>query len=78
MNKLVHILSTAITPEILQSDNGNKFMGGCIKIITQFYDFIHIVKERAYHPESPDKIERDHATFKESLQNGWRSMVTTW
>jgi hypothetical protein len=34
--KLCHILSTAVTPEILQSDNGNEFLGKCTEIIKTF------------------------------------------
>jgi hypothetical protein len=42
--KLIQILSTAAIPEILQSDNGNGFLGKCIEIIKSFYPYIHIVK----------------------------------
>ena len=76
--KLVHILSTAITPEIFQSDNGNEFLGECIKLIKRFFPYIHIVKGRAYHPESQGKIERGHATFKESLQKWMEEYGDNW
>jgi hypothetical protein len=49
--KLLQILSTAVILEILQSDNGNEFLGQCIKVIKAFYPYIHIVKGRAYHPQ---------------------------
>jgi len=71
--KLVHILSTAVTPEILQSDNGNEFLGKCIRIIKTFYGYLHIVKGRTYHPQSQGKIERGHSTFKEALQKWMES-----
>jgi hypothetical protein len=71
-------LSTAITPEILQYDNGNEFLGDCIKIVTCFYDYIHIVKGRAYHPESQGKIERGHATFKEAFQKWMEQNGDNW
>jgi hypothetical protein len=76
--KLVHILSTAIMPEILQSDNGNKFSGDCIDIITKFYGYIYIVKGRAYYPESQGKIERGHSTFKETLQKWMEQHGDNW
>jgi len=76
--KLVHILSTAIMPEILQSDNGNKFLGDCIDIITKFYGYIHIVKGRANHPELQGKIECGHSTFKEALQKWMEQHGDNW
>jgi len=66
--KLIHILSTTITPEILQSDNGSEFVGDCIKAIKAFYGYIHIVKGRTYHPQTQGKIEWGHASFKKALQ----------
>jgi hypothetical protein len=42
--KLLQILSTAVIPEILQSDNDNEFLRKCIEIIKSFYPYLHIVK----------------------------------
>jgi hypothetical protein len=76
--KLIQILSTAVIPEILQSDNGNEFLGTCIEIIKSFYPYIHIVKGRAYHPQSQGKVERGHAPFKEALQKWMAKYGTNW
>jgi hypothetical protein len=66
--KLLQIFSTAIIPEILQSDNGSEFLGECIAMIQFYYPNIHIVKGRPRKPSTQGKVERGHATFKESLQ----------
>jgi hypothetical protein len=70
--KLVHIMSTSITPKILQSDNGTEFLGDNIKVLKQFYRYIHIVKEHTYYPHTQGKIERGHVAIKEALQK-WTS-----
>jgi hypothetical protein len=75
---LVHILSTAVTPKILQSDNGNEFLGKCIRIIKTFYSYLHIVKGQTYHPQSQGKIERGHSTLKEPLQKWMESNGDNW
>jgi len=66
-NALMRILSTAVLPEILQSDNGKEFLGYCIKMIKEEYHTIKVVKGRAYHPASQGSVERGNATFKEAL-----------
>jgi len=76
--KLIQILSTAVIPEILQSDNGNEFFGKCIQIIKSFYPYIHIIKGRAYHPQMQGKVERGHAPFKEALQKWMAKHGTNW
>jgi hypothetical protein len=76
--KLCHILSIAVTPEILQSDNGNEFLGKCIDMIKTFYGFLHIVRGRTYHPQSQGKVERGHATFKEALQKWMETYGENW
>jgi hypothetical protein len=76
--KLIQILSTAVIPEILQSDNGTEFLGTYIKIIKSFYPYIHIVKGRAYHPQSQGKVERGHAPFKEALQKWMSKHGSNW
>jgi hypothetical protein len=76
--KLVPILSMAVTPEILQLDNGNKFLGKCIRIFKTFYGYLHIVKGRTYHPQWQRIIERGHSTFKEVLQKWMESNGDNW
>jgi hypothetical protein len=44
VHKLVQFFSTAIIPEILQSDNGMEFLGDCIATIKQYYNSIHLIK----------------------------------
>jgi hypothetical protein len=66
-NALIRILSTAVLPEILQSDNGKEFLGYCIKMIKEEFSTIKVVKGRAYHPASQGSVERGNATFKEAL-----------
>jgi hypothetical protein len=66
-NALMRILSTAVLPEILQSDNGKEFLGYCINIIKEEFHTIKVVKGRAYHPASQGSVERGNATFKEAL-----------
>ena len=66
--QLIIFFSTAMIPEILQSDNGSEFLGDCIGLIREYYPNIHIVKGRPRHPQSQGKIERSHATFKNALQ----------
>jgi hypothetical protein len=51
--KLVHIFSRSITPKILKSENGTKFVGDFIK----FFGYIHIVKGCTCHPQMQGKIE---------------------
>ncbi len=76
--KLLKILSTAVIPELLQSDNGNEFLGKCIEIIKTFYKNIHIVKGRPYHPQSQGKVERGHAPFKEAIQKWMAQHGPNW
>ena len=76
--KLIQIISSSVIPEILQSDNGPEFVGDCIKMIKKFYDYIHIVKGRPYHPQSQGKIERGHASFKEALQKWMNRHGDNW
>ena len=66
-NALMSILSTAVLPEILQSDNGKDFLGYCIKMIKEEFHTIKVIKGRAYHPQSQGSVERGNATFKEAL-----------
>ncbi len=66
-NTLIRILSTAVLPEILQSENGKEFLEYCIKMIKEEFHTIKVVKGRVYHPASQGSVERGNATFKEAL-----------
>ncbi len=66
-NALIRILSSAVLPEVLQSDNGKEFLGYCIQMLKEEFHTIKVVKGRAYHPESQGSVERGNATFKEAL-----------
>jgi hypothetical protein len=57
-------VSTSITPEILQSDNGSEFVGDCIKVLKQFYSYS--CHKGTYL--SQGKIKHGHSAFKEVLQ----------
>ncbi len=41
---LGRIMSTAVIPEILQSDNGSEFLGKCIQYVKEFFKTVNIVK----------------------------------
>jgi hypothetical protein len=60
-NALIRILSTAVLPEILQSDNGKEFLGYCIQMLKEEFHTIKVVKGRAYHPGSQGSVERGNA-----------------
>jgi hypothetical protein len=66
-NTLIKILSTAVLPEILQSDNGKEFFGYYINMIKTEFESLKVVKGRAHHPASQGSVERGNATFKEAL-----------
>ncbi len=66
-NAPMRILSTAVLPKILLSDNGKEFLGCCINMIKEEFHMIKVVKGRAYHPASQGSVERGNATFKEAL-----------
>ncbi len=68
---MVKILSNAVMPDILQSDNGGEFLGKCISIIKIQFKTIHIVKGRPRYPQSQGSVERSNGTFKNCL-NDWR------
>jgi hypothetical protein len=45
--EMARILSTAVIPEVLQSDNGGEFLGECVRLIRKYFDTIRIVKGKA-------------------------------
>ncbi len=68
--ELVKILSSAVMPDILQSDNGGEFLGKYISIIKSHFKTIHIVKGRPRYPQSQGSVERSNGTFKNCLNDG--------
>ena len=65
--EMVRILSTAVIPEVLQSDNGGEFLGECVRLIRKHFDTIRIVKGKARKPSTQGIVERSNAPFKRSL-----------
>jgi hypothetical protein len=65
---MVRILSTAVLPDILQSDNGGEFLGQCIAYLKQYFKTVHIVKGRARKPSTQGSVERGNAPFKIALE----------
>jgi hypothetical protein len=65
--ELIKILGSAVRPQVLQSNNGTKFLGECIRNIRKYFPTIQIVKERSYHPQSQGSVERSNVPFKEAL-----------
>ena len=76
--ELIKILSTAIVPEVLQSDNGGEFLGDCIRLINANFPGVHVVKGRARHPQSQGGVERGNAPFKEALQKWMQGNGKDW
>ena len=54
---LVRIMSTAVIPEILQSDNGSEFLGKCIQYVKEFFKTVNIVKGKPRHPNEQGGVE---------------------
>jgi len=65
---MVRILSTAVLPDILQSDNGGEFLGQCIAYLKQYFKTVHIVKGRTRKPSTQGSVERGNAPFKIALE----------
>jgi len=76
--ELMKILSTAINPEVLQLDNGGKFLGDCIRLINVNFPGVHVVKGHACHPQSQGGVERGNAPFKEALQKWMQGNGKDW
>jgi hypothetical protein len=66
---MVKILSVAVVPDILQSDNGGEFLGQCISYIKKYFPTIKIVKGRARKPSTQGSVERGNGPFKIALEN---------
>jgi hypothetical protein len=67
---LLKILSTAVTPEILQSDNSGEFTEQCINYVKECLPQVHIVKGRPRCLQSQGCVEQGNATFNDAL-NSW-------
>jgi hypothetical protein len=66
---MVIILSIAVLPDILQSENGGEFLGECITYIKKYFPTINIVKGRARKPSTQGSVERGNGPFKIALEN---------
>ncbi len=66
---VVKILSVAVVPDILQSDNGGEFLGQCISYIKKYFPTVYIVKGRARKPSTQGSVERGNNPFKIALEN---------
>ena len=60
-------MSTAVIPEVLQSDNGSEFLGKCIYYIKEFFKTVNIVKGKPRCPNEQGSVERGNADFKKAL-----------
>ncbi len=54
---LVRIMSTAVIPEILRSDNGSEFLGKCIQYVKEFFKTVNIVKGKPCCPNEQGSVE---------------------
>ena len=68
--KLLQILSTAVIPEILQSDNGNEFLGQCIKRSTHTFTLSRV--GRITHNDRV-RLSGDMLPLKRLFRNGWQN-----
>jgi hypothetical protein len=64
---LVHILSLACIPKILQSDNGGEFLGKCIYYVKEFFQTINIIKGKPHRPNEQGSVEKGNADIKKAL-----------
>jgi hypothetical protein len=62
--EMVQILSTAVNPEVLQSDDGGEFLEECVRMIRKHFDTIRIVKGKARKPSTQESVERSNAQEK--------------
>jgi hypothetical protein len=66
---MVKILSVAVVPEILQSDNGGEFLGEWISYIKKYFPTVKIVKGRARKLSTQGSVERGNGPFKIALDH---------
>jgi len=55
--ELMKILSTAIIPEVLQSDNGGEFLSECVWLINASFLGVYVMKECICHPQSQGGVK---------------------
>jgi hypothetical protein len=65
--EMLRILSTAVIPEVLQSDNGGEFLGGCVRLIGNYFGAVKIVRGKAWKPSTQGSVVRGNAPFKRGL-----------
>lgn len=53
------------SPKVVQHDRGTEFKGAVIKMCKKLG--IRIVIGRPYHPQSQDKVERSHRSFRKKI-----------
>ena len=64
---LIKIMSTAVIPQVLQSDNGGEFLGKCLEYVKKYFASTNIVKGRPRRPRTQGSVERGNAPFKKAL-----------
>jgi hypothetical protein len=66
---LLIILSAAVIPEVLKSDNGKEVSGYYLALIREYFKTIRIVKGRPYHPQSDTVLNMVMVHSSKYLQN---------
>jgi len=64
---LIKIMSAAIIPQVLQSDNEGEFLGKCLACVKEHFKTTSIVKGRPRRPRTQGSVERGDAPFKKAL-----------
>ncbi len=76
-------MSTAVKPQVLQSDNGGEFLGKCLAYVKEYFiKSTNMVKGRPRRPRTQGSVERGNAPFKKVLHQ-WmikiqQRLVTNW
>ncbi len=65
---MIHIMSTSVVPEILQSDNGSEFLGKCIEYIKKYFPTVSIVKGKLWRSQTQGSVEKGNGPFKRALE----------
>jgi hypothetical protein len=65
--ELILILSCAVIPEVLQSDNRGEFLGECIQLIRKHFGIIRIVEGKPRKPSTQGSVERGDKPFNDAL-----------
>src|SRR5690606_4622156 len=60
------ILDLAVSPQILQSDNGGEFVNEEIKLMAARFD-IELINSLPYRPQTNGAIERFNKTLKDAI-----------